>query len=386
MKKFLLLLMASFLLMLFACGSNEVEIVEEGKEEEEEIKINLNKKLGIKIDDVLDASYFDDEEDIKIKSYKMEDGTKVDELTVRDVAIRIFAFYYDNNEYASEIIIRSPKDANTHLAGISADVLEETWNSLDDEVVEYSDIEVIDIDEDSDFDIAGIIFNSEHELRSLPVSTSDIVENDYFSNESNVTAYEESREKADYKTMYEKARKHIETNDVNESDSAYEIIEIVEPLQDILGEIDVKYDEFDNDSTIYYKGLTDIGSNNYIVPFIETSDKELNILVGFEKEGWLFAEKINFNIDGEKHSYISLDPDTNTLGGSTIREEYIVTSYDSELIENIINGNEIKIRFEGEKGSLDYSLTKEDKKAIETINELNDVSRDLDNLLYRFNN
>ncbi|MBW4827652.1 MAG: hypothetical protein KZY61_00930 [Clostridiaceae bacterium] len=385
MKKILMLILCVFLLT--ACGNESKGDVNVGSNQEENDngsthKIDNKKKLGITIEDVIKVESIQNKIDeySNVKTYETDD-VKID-IIDRSGLLYLYMYTFENDKYPSVVVAKT--NAVEIVNKEAVEVMSDIAALLDEDVNPFAKI-VPGVDEEDCITI-GIVFNEEHDITDLPIFYSDIAINDFFLNENNIEFFNESLSQAKYKELYERANLHIKENNIKGHDSAYDIMNILEPVKDLMENVDVQYDDFDNESTIHYKGLNDISNNNYIVPFISTKDNKMNLLIGFEKDGWLFSKEIYFNIDGEKKLYGTLNFDRNTLGGSRIREEYIDTNCDEELIENIINADEISMRFEGKKGDLDYTLTDTDIKAIETIKSFNGIKNDLSNLLYHFKN
>ncbi|UUI41139.1 hypothetical protein [Oceanobacillus oncorhynchi] len=390
MKKVLfVLLLTSF---LAACGdssSTEEESNNRAEEENndsqteevasetsnEEPVADTQKKLGLKTEDIFHAELFEDQEE-SLQSYDYE-NMKID--VVDNDPFRIFVYYIDDSEYASGLVLRN----NGNNKDLSQETFDFFYNDMDESIQNASRQFKR---ADGDNYLIGVIFNGEIDIDNPPIDLSEISGKDFFLDEENVELYRNALNTAEYQEIYNKATSYLDDNEVSEYDSANEIIEILEPIQDYMDEIEVEYDDFDDVSTLYYQGLNDISSENYIVPFITTEENSMNLLIGFEKENWLFAENVIFNIDGERESFGTFDFDTETLGGRLIREEDIKTNIDDELIEEIVEADEVKMRFEGSKGELDYTLTANDINAIKTISSFNGIRNELSNLLHRFEN
>ncbi|GIO25297.1 hypothetical protein [Oceanobacillus sp. J11TS1] len=391
MKKYLFVFV-SLVLILSACGDNsesdnpsekneelQAENVdsETDKEDSSDKELDLKKKLGLRTEDIFNAELFEGQED-SLQSFEYE-NMNIDVIDSDNSAFRMFVYYVDDSEYASGIVLRN----NGNNKDLSQETFDFFYDSIDKGAQDASRQFKRAHD---DYYLVGVIFNSEIDIDNPPVDLSEISGKDFFSNEENVVFYKNALNKAEYKEIYDTASTYVDNNDVSEYDSANEIIEILEPIQDYMEDIEIQYDDFDEVSTIYYKGLNDISSENYIVPFITTEDNTMNLLVGFEKENWLFADDVIFNIDGERETIGTFDFDTETLGGRLIREEDIKTNVDEELIEEIVEADEVKMRFEGSKGELDYTLTTNDINAIKTLSSFNGIRNELSNLLYRFEN
>lgn len=384
LRKYLLLIVP-LILLLSGCGKGDTSTVTKEKEtssnnveeKEEKNELDIDKKLGFTTQDILNLELFKDESDKKLRSYQLENGLKVDTMNDEHGTFRFFAYYKDDSEYPSALLLKN----NGNNKDLSVNTLDTLYVEFSDEL---KDVTEVVKDENDEYYMTGFIFNEELEYDTLPKSLSEITDDDFFLKDGNVEFYNKAINNGDYKALYDKILTYINGNEVDEFDSAHEILEIIEPVESVLENVEINYDDIENLATIYYKGLNDVSSQNYIVPYITTKDKDMNILLGFEKDGWLFFDEIIFNIDGEVEKLYSLDPETSTLGGSKIRET-IIKDYDEELIDKLINAKEVKMRFSGKNGELDYTLTDVDIKALKVIRMFNDLYPTLPNLEYRFN-
>lgn len=386
MKRLSFLLVVLFLILSACSGdkSDDTVDVTEGKsgKTSEPEKDNSDDKLGLTTEEILGLHLLNSDSDSfsGVKSFELQDGMTVDTVTNSYGNIRLLIYYLNNEKYPSGIILRNSSPGSSAVTEKGVDLLAKIDAAFDDEITDAIDIIH---EENKEYALTGFVFNNELKINSLPTTLSDLTNTDFFSSNSNVEFYQKAIQKADYKGLREIVNKYISEEDANEYDSAHEILKIIEPVQSVLDAVEINYDEIDEVTTIYYKGLNDVSSQNYVIPYITTKDKEMSLLLGFEKKGWLFFDEIIFNIDGEVDSLYSLDPDTDTLGGSMIRE-VATEGYDEELVSNLINANEIKMRFVGEKGNLDYTFTDVDKEALKVIKAFNGIHHDLSNLLYRF--
>lgn len=382
-------LLITFLLVfgLVACSDSESDDVvdvtkEKPGESSDPEKVNLDDKFGLTTEEILNLNLLNSDSDSfsEVKSFELQDGMTVDTVVNSYGNIRLLVYYLSSESYPSGIIVRNSAPGSSTVTENSSELLAKIEVALDNNI-----LDVIDIihDESEEYALTGFVFNDELKTDLLPTTLSNLTETDFFSSDSNVEFYQKAIEKAGYKGLFETVNKHITDNDANEFDSAHEILKIIEPIRSVLDEVEINYDDIEDVATIYYKGLNDVSSQKYVVPYITTKDQDMSLLLGFEKNGWLFFDEIIFNIDGEIDSLYSLDPKTDTLGGSIIRETEI-RDYDEELVGKLIDANEIKMRFTGEKGELDYTLTAIDKEALKVIRTFNGVHHDLSNLLYRF--
>lgn len=395
MKKIFWLFLA-LSVTLVACGGNEDD-VSAGTEKNEKVseaneanndneiiyELNNEKKLGVTAENIfkIESIQKELEKYSSIKTYETNDNITISYIN-RGGNLQLFIYQFQDDDYPSAVVTKT--NAVPTVNEDAVEVLTDILVSLDEDVHPF--VEVVPGIDDDDYVTVGIVFNDEHDINDLPIFMSDIASDDFFSDKSLVEYYNNSIREAEYKELYEKVSSYINDNDIEGHDSAYEIKEIIEPIQESMDKVEVHYDDFDDLSTIYYQGLTDISNSNYIVPFITTNDNIMNFLVGFEKDGWIFADNLVFNIDGERESFGTFNFDTETLGGSLIREEDIKTSYDDELIGKIIDATEVKMRFEGSKGELDYTLTDKDIEAIKTIHTFDGIKNNLSDLLFRFEN
>ncbi|GEN87200.1 hypothetical protein [Oceanobacillus sojae] len=393
MKKFLILFVG-MMLFLVACNdssaseekNNNLPEEENSDSDSEVVKsesksekstIDTNKKLGLKTEDIFKTELFEGKE-ATLQSFEYED-MKIDIIDSDYSTFRMFIYYLNDAEYASGIVLRN----NGNNRDLEKETFDFFYNNLPENITDNSRQFK---SAKNDYYLVGVIFNNEVDIDNPPVEISQIVQSDFFLDEENVDFYKQASKKAEYKEIYERVNSYIEENDVNDNDSAYEIKNIIDPVKDLMDKVEVHYDDFDDVSTIYYQGLNDVSNDKHIVPFITTEDNTMTFLVGFEKEDWLFADNVVFNIDGEKESIGTFNFDTDILNGSLIREEDTITNIDEELIEKIIDAEEVKMRFEGDKGEIDYTLTENDIQAIQTIKSFKGIKNDLSNLLFRFEN
>jgi len=384
--RYYLLLIITFSLMLSGCGNKDAstDTKEEGvidnevEEKAEESELAQNKKLDFTTQDVMGLDSFKDVDSENLRTYDLEDGMKVETMQGTNIYLRFFVYYLNDSEYPSAFFLTNTNNDK----GLNFEVLDEVYAKYNDEQIE--NIDVLEDDTD-DYHVAGFIFNEEIGHSELPFSLSEMTEDDFLLKGIDKKEFNKLNDSADYKELIKIADEYIEENEVNDYDSVNDVMAILEPIRNQLDEVEVKRDDFDNSAIIYYKGLTDISADNYVVPFIKTSERFMELLVGFEKDGWLFADKYTFNVDGETHSNSSIKFDHDTIGGEKIRETY-TSSYKDEIVESIINGDDAKLRFEGDKGKLDYTLTDKDKDAIEVINSFNELHHDLSDLIYSFYN
>lgn len=393
MKKYLILSM--ILLLLTACGNEE--------------DINSVEKEDSKEDSVKD----DDKSNEKdIISY----------LEIMEYLERLTAPYIELAEMMEtdiDSIYEEVHKKHQELDDISLEVLEELKEEYDEEVGAVKKLiklasTIQDMVNNKKDDMSHIVWYSEYVGEmvgdisrmylndNLPETTNRLLSEDgdetkkskpdadFFLDESNQKLYSEKINKGKYKELKKEVEKYIDREEVVDSDYAHEIVESLEPVLEILDKVEINYDEFDKSTKIYYEDLNDISNQNFIVPFIEnvpnveSNGDDIKVLIGFEKEGWLFADTATILVGEETYSFGSVKFETDTLGGSMIRESSVErwTDRKKDLIDEILDSEkeDVKIRFEGKKGNLDYTFTENDIKAIEVLNTIKEVNHDLANI------
>lgn len=147
---------------------------------------------------------------------------------------------------------------------------------------------------------------------------------------------------------------------------------------ELLKKLDSKYDDMYNTTYISPKGIDKISRKIHLAPYlaIDGSIKTLYIDLGFQEDDWVFFNEITFNVDGDlttvkiKKSDVQKD----TIWGDGIYE-YIPLSQSKysnifKLVEKIVNGNEVKVRFTGDQYYTDYVITNNEKQGLKDIYEL----------------
>lgn len=389
MKRLLLLVL--MMLFLVACNDdanatkNNQENESNNSDEANEIEeytIDESKKLGITIEDIIeiDSTQREFDQNLDVSTYEYDEFI-IDNID-KNGNLSIFTYRYKNDDYPFVILART--NAVEEVTDDAIEIMTDIGLSMDGDAYHFT--EIVDGIEDEDTLTFGFVFNEEYDIKELPIFISDIATDDFFADEENVDFFKQASEKAEYKELYNRVSNYIDENDVLDSDSAYEIKGILEPVQENMDKVEVKYDDFDNVSTIYYQGLNDINNENYIVPFITTNDNTMNFLIGFERSDWLFADNVVFNVDGDRENFGTYNFDTDVLDGGIIREVDTKTNYSEDTLEKILESDDVKLRFEGKNENLDYTLTDTDLEAIKTIHSFEGIKNDLSNLLFRFEN
>ena len=377
--------MLSFVVV--GCGDEKLELknkevvpTEDTIEEsgEKDNKVDFDKKLGFTTQEIMDLDLFKDVDKKRLKAYSLENGLTIEAMHSNNISFSFFAYFLDNSNYPSAFFIRNTGN-NTDL---SFEMLEVFYSKYNDEEKEV--IEVLK-DESENYHLVGFIFNEELNHSEIPFSFPDITKDDFFVKGIEKDIFDELNNSANYDELIRLTDQYIKENDVKDYDSVNDVAEVLEPIRNQLDKVKIMRDDFDNSATIYYNSLTSITKSNYVVPFISTNERYMEMFVGFEKDNWLFAEEYSFNVDGEIYDVYDAEFERDTLGGSKIRE-VDTADYGEEYINAILTGEDVKLRFKGSKGNLDYTLTDVDKEAINVINSFNEVHHNLSDLIFEFYN
>lgn len=211
---------------------------------------------------------------------------------------------------------------------------------------------------------------------------------DFFSDEERQNKYKELYTTYRYTELKDYIDEYIKEKSPSSMDSAYSILEMIEPLIKYENNWNLTHDDFDNTYTLKYKNVSEIDENNCVETSVCGTTK--NITFGFTKNDWLFFDTIRISVDGKvvvDKYFKSYSIQRDTLGGSRIKESVKCDLYEDE-VNSLINGEEVKIRFENEDKNQYYEkeLSKDQIDAIYCTVYLSRNNRDLSNLLYRYNN
>lgn len=233
------------------------------------------------------------------------------------------------------------------------------------------------VPEDWDYDCEEII---EHIYHSIELPEGHYPKNDFLSNEENYNLFIKYRNEGKYKELYNILNQHISQDDVLENDSAYTAISILSSIIPYLDEVNIEYDDISQEGIIKYKSVNDISSSVHIVPIAHTTSKGIVALLGFEKQDWLFFNKIT--ITGEKENWLNNvilnDKSTDIISGNTIRES-IKSDITIDHILDIANNPNAIIRFENTKDdkSIDYQLSDDERNAMIIVSKFANIGNEL---------
>lgn len=233
-------------------------------------------------------------------------------------------------------------------------------------------------------DIDGYNYNatlSDGELNLIPCV-------DFFSDPDRVAQYEQLYKSYQYSELAELVNDYIENNDLTPIDNAYSILDVLTPSLAYEKQWVVNFDEFDSTYNVSFPGLHGISSSESVAVSLKKSD--LQIYVGFRKSGWLFFDKIELSIDGERvysASCKSYDVTRNVISGHTI-EEYTECDFYDNVVEQLGTAEKSILRFTNTTSGeiYDHTLSQNEMDAMYYGYMLQGTYRELGNLLYRWNN
>ena len=308
MKKLLILLMAVFLVLSFAaCGGNEIEpeptptpdpeedVVTTTYEPEDEPEPETKRptSLGITFDEIIDALPAPTNDRInRTRAYANENGNRV-ATNIHGIR-KMFAYHEINSDYISTVIFRLPAD-NTGTLGIEA--FDTTMSLLTDEsiwpyVTNGQDtfgewrLYVISIEHDSSFDFSQLLFSAAEKATT-----------DFFASEYNIEQYTRFWRSGDFQALYDLVNNHFEQGNTQLYDSAWQILDLLSPIMEVIDQITVVYDAFDDVATVFYHGLTDVSRSQMFIPYATTVRNDMNILVGFHHSGWIFSDRARLRLE-----------------------------------------------------------------------------------------
>lgn len=212
--------------------------------------------------------------------------------------------------------------------------------------------------------------------------------NDFFSDEQRQEQYNILYQSYQYSKLASYINDYLSENETTPLDSAYSILELINPVLEYENEWVINFDDFDSTYSLTFKDANNISSKNSVVVSLKETD--LDIKIGFRKNGWLFFDGIAMSIDGEQvyiASVKSYDTTRNVISGGTI-EEYCYCSFYDDVLEQVGNAENVILRFsnDGSGVTFDHTLTQAEKDALYCGLLLQTNNRDLNDLLYRYNN
>lgn len=234
-------------------------------------------------------------------------------------------------------------------------------------------------------------------------------DNNVANNDGNSTENTEQKEetkKSDYSALENDIKKAINEKDIIKASSYYNVLKfsiendknadrteydkITNDLQtlkderkaELLNKVDSSYDDMTQNTSYSLKGSENIfDEDTNVIPLLVKSSKNnltvFGLQLGFVNESWIFFESLIVNVDGDlteiSSNYYDKTKEVIT-GGIFERCTLYTEKYPTfnTLMEKMIKGNEIKVRFVGQagKGSIDHVVTPSEKENLKVLYEL----------------
>ena len=210
---------------------------------------------------------------------------------------------------------------------------------------------------------------------------------DFLSDPERREKFEELYKNYRYSELQEYLNQYLSENETSEMNSAYAILECIEPTLIYENEWSVVTDDFNGDIILSFPGADEISDSVSVNMHLKKTD--LDIKMGFQKTGWLFFDHVKISADGEQIDSVAkngYDCTRNVLYGSTIEEYANIKLYDDTLSE-IGEAETVVLRFENgdTDETYDHTLSKVEKDALYCGFLLRTNNKDLSNLLYEYN-
>lgn len=151
---------------------------------------------------------------------------------------------------------------------------------------------------------------------------------------------------------------------------------------ELIQKVDGNYDDMTQDTIYTLKGSDNLFNEDVnLIPMLVQSSKDnltfFGLQLGFVNESWIFFESLIVNVDGDLTEISSnyYDKTKEVITGGVFERCTLYTekySNFNNLVEKMINGNEIKIRFVGQagKGNIDHVVTPSEKEHLKIFYEL----------------
>jgi len=219
------------------------------------------------------------------------------------------------------------------------------------------------------------------------------------------TEQKEETKKSDYSALENDVKKAINDKDLIKASSYYTVLKfsmendknadtteydkITNDLQalkderkaELLTKVNSSYDDMTQVTQYTVKGAkTEFDEDTHLMTVLaqDKTSVAFGTQFGIVQEGWIFFDSLIVNVDGEVTNIAknNIDKYTETIGGGYIFEYCAISIQKypmfNALVEKMINGNEIKVRFVGkpEKGNVDHIITASEKESLAILYEL----------------
>ncbi len=394
MKRLLYFLILTGVITLIACNNNNEEITDSNSG-----KTELVETAG-------SAYNYKVESEIPAES-KVTEAAPVDELeiTYRDIYDKIasmseiyYTYEINTDDFNAAKISGENIDAVTFSKDESDNlfaVLFYTYNRAYKDSSKYqSTVEAYDwlceyLDESTyrtdkyeqdDNDIFYVIATgNDIDPETLPVSFKEYKNpDDFFNDDERAQTYENLLVQGDYSGLYDYMADYEKDHDRGEDRSLDESLNALNEILAISeGKVQVEYDKYENESTVYYSGVTDISQDCNIIPLYKTGSygSTFKCRYGFAGKDWIFFETVYFAGDGMEPESIHFDltdlkRDVIQSTGTVLESaEYAPpVEWKSGIIDRGI-GFEPSIKLKGEK-EVEYILDEKDIEAFTLLSKM----------------
>lgn len=99
----------------------------------------------------------------------------------------------------------------------------------------------------------------------------------------------------------------------------------------------------------------------------EPGAPEYALVTDYGGQSWMFVERIRFRVDGKIYDLDSIAHDRAVLAESV--SEINVFEIEQELVEQIANAEEVRVRIDGSKRNLEFDVKEEERKMMRTFLE-----------------
>lgn len=210
---------------------------------------------------------------------------------------------------------------------------------------------------------------------------------DFFSDEARQADYVDMYESYQYSALYDYVSAYIEETAPDDNDSAYYILDLIEPLLPYEEIWSVSHDDFDDSYSISFSGADEISSSQSVE--VNVNGTMLDIAVGFVKSDWLFFDEVSISIDGDVTNYYfkSYDVERDVISGGKIKE-YVFCDFDSDVLTQLKSVERVVLRFtNSDTGeNYDHTLSQDEINALYIGFLLRRNNAELSDLLYHYNN
>lgn len=180
-----------------------------------------------------------------------------------------------------------------------------------------------------------------------------------------------------YSDLYEYISTLITDGDLLESEPITELLSQIETLANLSKKCTISVDAFEDETVVYYSGVTDISNSLNVVPCVTVDSwgiSDLEYKLGFKKRGWLFFDKISVVSQNEKaqsETYASYDVNRDVISGGQI-QEYVYSYLD---IASFCDDENVTIQFKNSdtRETVDHALTNAEVSAVSTLSQINQI-------------